>query len=69
MTKEFCDRCGDEVTGKKSSAVSGISDAAANGTGKVTDSFDIVCRRCYRAWKSFMKPTTTPRIEKRSRRP
>ena len=59
MIRVFCDRCGQEVTGRLSSTVYGIANAATNGTGTVTDSFNIICRRCYRAWKAFMQPTAT----------
>lgn len=61
MTRDFCDRCGDEVTGKKSSAIHGIADADNDGNGMHTDSHDHICRKCYRAWLAFMKPKRSSR--------
>lgn len=54
MTKQFCDRCGVEVTDVPSASISGIEDADENGGGTITDSYDIVCLPCYAAWKAFM---------------
>ncbi len=54
MRREYCDRCGTEVTGKQSSAIHGIADADAEGNGTHTQGFHIVCRRCYRLWLKFM---------------
>lgn len=52
MTREYCDRCSKDVTGRKSGAVHGISEATAEGSGIVTDRSPILCPRCYRAiWK------------------
>lgn len=55
MTRDFCDRCHAEVTGKKSSAIHGIQDADRDGNGTANDHFDVVCLRCYRAFLVWMK--------------
>lgn len=54
MTRQFCDRCAAEITGKKSGSISGVEDADDNGGGTVTHDFD-VCTACYRAFMKWMK--------------
>lgn len=58
MTKQFCDRCGSDITQVQSAAISGIRDANANGDGTVTDSVDL-CRRCYREAIHWMRTRPT----------
>jgi hypothetical protein len=58
MVKEFCDRCGKDVTGKTTGAVSGVPDADRDGNGTATDAADILCQRCYRAIWTFIQQTT-----------
>lgn len=53
MIRHFCDRCGADVTGKKSSAVSGIADADPHRNGSVTTSADL-CPRCYKALLTWL---------------
>jgi hypothetical protein len=48
MQKQFCDKCGDDITQQRSAAVNVIADADANGSGTVTTQTDL-CRRCHRA--------------------
>lgn len=54
MVKEFCDLCGDEVTGKQSGSVHGGDDCDADGNGTMNDHWDILCLACYRKFKAFM---------------
>ena len=58
MIKTFCDRCERETTGEKHGAINGIDDANDNGDGtnQAPDCFDIVCRECFDAWRTWMKP-------------
>jgi hypothetical protein len=52
VTRQFCDRCGGDITDKKSSAVSIVTDADSHGNGSVTAHADLchVCRRCLERW-------------------
>jgi len=53
MTKQFCDRCGADITGKKSAAVHVIDDADETGNGR-GPSFDL-CSRCAGQLKRWIK--------------
>ncbi len=53
MTKSFCDRCGADLTNRKSSAVRGLKDADPQGNGIVTTQADL-CPRCYRALLAWL---------------
>jgi hypothetical protein len=57
MTREFCDRCGHEVTDIQSGSILGIEDGDAEGNGTVTNPYHHICEACYRAWLAFMKAT------------
>lgn len=62
MTREYCDRCSKDVTGRKSGAVIGMADATAQGTGVGTDHSRILCPRCYRdVWKFIRREITRQR--------
>jgi ribosomal protein S27AE len=63
MTKQYCDRCGAEITGKKSAAVSGVNDADTDGNGVVTEHADL-CTRCYRAVWKFIGITPQRRLRR-----
>lgn len=65
MIKEYCDRCGLDVTDLRTGAVSGRR-LRDNG-GTKTDHFDILCLKCYRAIVAFIKtPPPTKAPSKRS---
>lgn len=53
--KEFCDRCGRDVTGKQSGALHGAPESDHDGGGTMTDHADILCRRCYRQVWEFVR--------------
>ena len=53
MTKDYCDVCGKETTGRTSAVIDGIADADAEGNGTITDHF-AVCLGCFRKWKHAM---------------
>lgn len=55
MIKEYCDRCGVDTTGQRTGAFAGIDDAYRDGSGTETDSFNILCRKCYHAIVVFIK--------------
>ncbi len=59
--REFCDRCGEEVTGKVTGAFQGIDDADRDGNGTTTDSWDILCQSCYSTIKAFINTKKTRR--------
>jgi hypothetical protein len=66
MTKQFCDRCGVDITGHKSAAVSVVGDADPQGNGDVTTTADL-CKTCGRALEVWLQ--TSPSLEaKRKRR-
>ena len=64
--RQFCDRCGADVTQKKSAAVHVIGDADSQGNGAVTSEVDLCqpCRAALEAWVGSAPPTakktTTP---------
>jgi ribosomal protein S27AE len=57
VTKQFCDRCGVDITGHKSAAVSVVGDADHQGNGTVTARADL-CLRCGRALEVWL--STSP---------
>ena len=65
MTRQFCDRCGADVTQKKSAAVRLIGDVDSQGNGAITAEADL-CQRCRSALEHWLaiapmtKPTTRP---------
>ena len=67
MTKEFCDRCGKDVNGKRSGSVHGVRDAAADGNGTITDNFDIICPKCYSLIIAFIRTASAVVVPKRRR--
>ncbi len=48
MQRQFCDRCGADVTDKPSASVQIVNDADAKGDGVVNVTADL-CTRCRRA--------------------
>lgn len=66
MRRQFCDRCGQEITGKTSGVVHGIKDGDEDGNGKVTEAVDL-CPPCYRAWKAWI--VTKPDVARKRSRP
>ena len=57
MTKQFCDRCGADVTQKRSAVVRLIGDADSQGNGAVTSEADL-CQRCRSALEVWLLSTT-----------
>lgn len=55
MTRQFCDRCGADVTGRRWASVHVVADADAQGNGKVTTEGDL-CPACYRLLVAWLKP-------------
>jgi ribosomal protein S27AE len=53
MTRQFCDRCGADVTQKRSASVRIVSDADSQGNGAVTSDADL-CPRCRRALETWL---------------
>jgi hypothetical protein len=53
VTKQFCDRCGADVTNKTAAAVKVIGDADTDHNGQETDLWDL-CPKCYAALKTFI---------------
>ena len=64
MKRFFCDRCGVEVTGKRSGAASGVEDADENGDGTSTHHADHLCRGCYRAFVIWLTLLHTSVVKK-----
>jgi len=60
MTRQFCDRCGADVTQKKSAAVRLIGDVDSQGNGAITAEADL-CQPCRTALEHWISPTTTKR--------
>jgi hypothetical protein len=58
MRRQFCDRCGADVTDKVSAAVSVVDNADAQGNGTVTRTADL-CTHCRRALATWLHPGTT----------
>jgi len=60
MNRQFCDRCGLDITDKHSSAVRIIADADPQGNGIVTKSAELCapCRRALERWLVSAPPTT-----------
>jgi hypothetical protein len=52
MTRQYCDRCKTDVTGKISASVRIVSDADTLGNGEVTTAADLcqACRKLLEAW-------------------
>jgi len=65
MRKDFCDRCGTEVTNVQTGAIHGIEDADQDGNGNNTHNHDAVCMPCYKAWLTWMK-TPEPSATKKT---
>lgn len=57
MIRHFCDRCGVDITGRKSAAISIVGDADAQGNGTVTKHADL-CQPCRHALDVWV--TTSP---------
>lgn len=55
LIREFCDRCGKEVTGQQSGAINGVDDADRNGDGTVTHIFNVLCLGCYQRAIDFLR--------------
>jgi hypothetical protein len=64
MTRQFCDRCGFDVTDKMSAAVSIVGDADAQGNGSVSESVDL-CSSCAKALGAWLRPPTAKAKTKR----
>ena len=58
MTRQFCDRCGADVTQKKSAVVRMIGDADSQGNGAITNELDL-CQPCRRALERWLQTTPT----------
>lgn len=54
MTRQYCDRCGVDVTARKSGRMKVVEDADDDGNGLVTKDWDI-CGECTKALMKFMK--------------
>lgn len=65
MTKQYCDRCGTDITGNTSGHFSGVADADEAGNGEVTHEFDL-CPSCYDKAVAFMS-TGRARTYRRAR--
>jgi ribosomal protein S27AE len=59
MTRQFCDRCGADVTQKLSASVRVIGDADSQGNGAVTSDADL-CQRCRRALETWLTTHAAP---------
>lgn len=62
MTRQSCDRCGTDVTNKKSACVSVVGDSDVQCNGKETSRWDL-CPRCYGSLKTWIAHS----FEKRKR--
>ena len=56
--KQFCDFCGADVTDEPSSAIDLIEDADADGNGEITDSWPLVCVKCFAKVQAFLQSFT-----------
>jgi len=65
MTRQFCDRCGADVTQKRSAVVRMIGDADSQGNGAVTSEADL-CQRCRSALEVWL--VSTPMTTKKKAR-
>ncbi len=54
MTRQFCDRCGKDITGKKAGRVTAIGDADEDGNGDV-DWIGDLCPPCFAEARIFTK--------------
>jgi len=63
VTRQFCDKCGIDITDQKSGHVSGVDDADAVGNGHVTDDVDL-CEVCYGGFRQWLEtpPGDAPMI-------
>lgn len=52
MRRDYCDRCGADITDRASSSVQGIKEADLDGNGTITDG-GAVCRKCYRLFRAW----------------
>jgi hypothetical protein len=57
VTRQFCDRCGADVTQKKSAALNLVGDADSQGNGTVTTTADL-CQHCRTALEHWLTSTT-----------
>lgn len=53
--REFCDRCGTDVTGEQTGALHGGDDTDRDGNGTMNDHFDILCLSCYKEILAFIR--------------
>lgn len=53
MTTQSCDRCGMDITNKKSAAVNAVEDADLQRNGDITNSWDL-CQKCYDSLKTWI---------------
>jgi hypothetical protein len=67
MTKQFCDRCGGDVTNRPSDGLHVIENADVHGNGTVTAAVDLCkpCTRALRVWLAGRRGI----IVKKGRRP
>lgn len=66
MTRQFCDRCGADVTQKRSAAVRVVGDADSQGNGAVTSDADL-CQRCRSALETWLTGATITKLTKKAR--
>jgi hypothetical protein len=59
MTRQFCDRCGADVTQKTSAAVHVIGVADVRGNGTVTTQADL-CQQCRKTLETWLITRTPP---------
>jgi len=64
MTRQYCDRCGHDITDKTSAAVSIVGDADAQGNGSVSENADL-CSACAKALGAWLRPPTSKSRTKR----
>ncbi len=67
MIRQYCDRCGHDITNKHSTAVSIVGDADQQGNGAVTKTADL-CPACGAALVQWLGPgKAVPPTPKRKR--